>query len=51
MHGAKVENFQGMFEISSYKLGPCPLFLPGKRKKNTSIGKVKGKDKAFPNKL
>jgi len=38
-----------MFEISSYKLGPCPLFLS--EKKETGIGKVKGKDKTFPNKL
>ena len=39
-----------MFEISSYKLSPCPPFLPEKEKE-TSIGKVKGKGKAYLNKL
>jgi hypothetical protein len=36
-----------MFEISSYTLGPCPLFLPEKEK-GTNIGNVEGKGKAFP---
>jgi hypothetical protein len=39
-----------MFEISSYKLSPSPPFLPEKEKE-ASIGNVKGKGKAFPNRL
>jgi len=42
--------FKGVFEVSSYKLVPCPSFLPEKEK-GTSVGKVKGKTKLSRNKL
>ena len=42
--------FEGVFEISSYILCPCPSFLPEKGK-GTSFGKVKGKAKISRNKF